>query len=72
MSADIDSKGSPAMDLQEMKDRFAGKRVQFIGPMGKTDGPTGKVWRVTSSGVWVTLTDGRREQLHPEDLRVIS
>jgi hypothetical protein len=56
---------------EDFKAKFAGKRVQFVGMMGKTDGPTGKVWRVTNGGVWVTFPDGHREQLHPEDLRVI-
>lgn len=59
------------MTLEDMKARFAGKRVQFVGMMGNTDGPKGKVWRVTKSGVWVTFEDGHREQLHPEDIRVI-
>lgn len=59
------------MELQEMKDKFAGKRVQFVGMTGKTDGPIGKVWRVTRYGVWVTFEDGSRQQLHPEGLRVI-
>ena len=73
MSADTDSEGLAShMELQEMKDKFSGKRVQFIGMMGKTDGPTGKVWRVTNGGIWVTRLDGHREQWHPEDLRVIS
>ncbi|MCX2747162.1 hypothetical protein OOZ51_04950 [Arthrobacter sp. MI7-26] len=54
-----------------MKDMFAGKRVQFIGPMGNTDGPTGKVWRVTTRGIWVTFADGHRELLHPEDLQIV-
>ncbi|MET4588846.1 hypothetical protein [Arthrobacter sp. 754] len=58
------------MTLEEMKARFAGKRVQFVGMMGNTDGPVGKVWRVTRYGVWVTFEDGHREQLHPEDIRV--
>ncbi|WP_181037150.1 hypothetical protein [Arthrobacter sp. 4R501] len=59
------------MTLEDMKTQFAGKRVQFVGMMGATDGPKGKVWRVTNRGVWVTFPDGHREQLHPEDLRVI-
>ena len=60
------------MTLDQLKARFAGKRVQFVGMFGKTDGPVGKVWRVTSGGVWVTFADGSRQQLHPEGLRVIS
>lgn len=60
------------MTLDEMKDKFAGKRVQFVGMMGATDGPSGKVWRVTTSGIWVTFPDGHREQLHPDDVRVVS
>jgi hypothetical protein len=58
--------------LADLKAKFTGRRVQFIGMMGKTDGPTGKVWRVTSRGVWVTLPDGSRQQWHPEDIRVVS
>lgn len=34
------------MDLEQLKATFAGKRVQFVGMFGKTDGPVGKVWRV--------------------------
>lgn len=60
------------MMLDEMKTKFAGKRVQFIGMTGDVDGPTGKVWRVTNRGVWVTFEDDHREQLHPEDIRVIT
>lgn len=59
------------MTLEEMKTKFTGRRVQFVGMMGNTAGPVGKVWRVTSGGVWVTFPDGHREQLHPEDIRVI-
>lgn len=55
-----------------MKDKFAGKRVQFVGMFGTTDGPIGKVWRVTKHGIWVTLPDGHRQQWHPESMRVIS
>jgi hypothetical protein len=55
-----------------MKDKFAGRRVQFVGMFGNTDGPVGKVWRVTNRGVWVTFPDGHREQLHPEDIRVVA
>lgn len=60
------------MTLEEMKTRFAGKRVQFVGMYNNTDGPVGKVWRVTNCGVWVTFPDGHREQLHPEDIRVVT
>lgn len=59
------------MQTDDLKARFAGKRVKFVGMFSKTDGPVGKVWRVTSRGVWVTFTDGHREQLHPEDLRIV-
>jgi len=59
------------MDLEQLRAQFAGKRVQFVGMHGTTDGPIGKVWRVTARGVWVTFPDGHREQLHPEDIRVI-
>lgn len=56
---------------EDFKAKLTGKRVQFVGMMGTTDGPVGKVWRVTSSGVWVTLADGTRQQWHPEDVRVV-
>jgi hypothetical protein len=59
------------MTLEEMKARFTGRHVQFVGMFGTTDGPIGKVWRVTNRGVWVTFPDGHREQLHPEDIRVV-
>lgn len=59
------------MTLEEMKARFTGKRVQYVGMSGKTDGPIGKVWRVTRYGVWVTFQDGSRQQLHPDGLRVL-
>ncbi|WP_427129315.1 hypothetical protein [Pseudarthrobacter sp. S9] len=59
------------MDLQEMKARYAGQRVKFTGMFGNADGPTGKVWRVTNGGVWVTLPDGSRQQWHPEDITVV-
>lgn len=59
------------MTLEEMKAKFAGRTVQFVGRTGKADGLTGKVWRVTRYGVWVTFPDGHREQLHPEDLRIL-
>ncbi|WP_345446635.1 hypothetical protein [Arthrobacter gyeryongensis] len=38
---------------------------------GNADGPTGKVWRVTTGGVWITFADVRPELLHPEDLLLI-
>jgi hypothetical protein len=59
------------MTTEDFKAKFAGRRVQFVGMFGNANGPIGKVWRVTNGGVWVTLADGRREQFHPEDLRVI-
>jgi hypothetical protein len=54
---------------RDFKSEFAGRTVQFVGMFGNADGPTGKVWRVTSRGVWVTLPDGSRQQWHPEDIR---
>jgi hypothetical protein len=57
--------------LEEMKAKFTGRRVQFVGMFGNAAGPVGKVWRVTNRGVWVTLPDGTRQQWHPEDIRVI-
>tara|TARA_R100000935_G_scaffold51429_1_gene77883 strand:- start:30 stop:218 length:189 start_codon:yes stop_codon:yes gene_type:complete len=59
------------MDMQQMKGKFAGRRVKFTGMFGKTDGLTGKVWRVTRFGIWVTLPDGSRQQWHPEDVTVL-
>lgn len=59
------------LGLDDLKATFTGQRVKFVGMLGKTDGPVGKVWRVTGRGVWVTFEDGHREQLHPEDLRVV-
>lgn len=49
----------------------AGQRVQFVGTFGNADGPMGKIWRVTTRGVWVTFADGHRELSHPEDLRIV-
>lgn len=63
--------GTPSAP-EDFKAKFTGKRVKFVGMFGNADGPTGKVWRVTSRGVWVTFADGHREQLHPEDLRIIN
>lgn len=59
------------MDLEQLKAKYAGKRVKFTGMYGKTDGPVGKVWRVTSRGIWVTLEDGSRQQWHPESVTVV-
>jgi hypothetical protein len=59
-------------ELEDLKAKFAGKRVKFVGMYGETDGPVGKVWRVTKYGVWVTFEDGSRQQLHPDGLRVIN
>lgn len=59
------------MTEEDMKANFAGKRVQYVGMMGNTDGPIGKVWRVTKHGIWVSFPEGHREQLHPEDIRVV-
>ncbi|BCW85055.1 hypothetical protein NicSoilE8_27280 [Arthrobacter sp. NicSoilE8] len=60
------------MNAAELKAKFAGRRVQYVGMTGKADGPVGKVWRVTSRGVWVTWENGERQQCHPEGLRVIN
>lgn len=59
------------MSLEELKARFAGKRVKYVGMRGTTDGPIAKVWRVTNSGVWVTMPDGSRQQWHPDDLAIV-
>ena len=59
------------MDLQQMKSMYAGKHVKFTGMFNNADGLTGKVWRVTKYGVWVTLPDGSRQQWHPEDITVV-
>lgn len=45
------------------------QRVRYAGVHGTADGPIGRVWRVTTSGVWVTLTDGSRTCWHPDDVR---
>lgn len=55
----------------DFKAMFTGRHVQFVGMHGTTDGPVGKVWRVTTRGVWVTLPNGERQQWHPEDIRTI-
>lgn len=60
------------MDLQQMKDKFGGKRVQFTGMFNTEDGPTGRVWRVSKYGLWVTLPDGSRQQWHPESVTVVT
>lgn len=56
---------------EDFKAMFTGRRVQYVGTFGNADGPTGKVWRVTAHGVWVTFADGHRELFHPEDLRIV-
>lgn len=45
------------------------QRVRYVGISGAADGPSGRVWRVTKSGVWVTLADGSRTCWHPDDVR---
>lgn len=62
--------GTPSESMA-FKAKFTGKRVKFVGMSGNADGLTGKVYRVTSRGVWVTYADGHREQHHPEDLQII-
>jgi hypothetical protein len=57
--------------VEDFRAKFTGKRVQFVGMFGNSNGLIGKVWRVTSRGVWVTYPDGHREQHHPEDIRVV-
>lgn len=57
--------------MQQLKERFVGRRVKFTGMFNNADGPVGKVWRVTKYGVWVTLQDGTRQQWHPEDVTVM-
>lgn len=59
------------MDLEQMKAKYAGQRVQFTGMFGDTDGPVAKVWRVTRFGLWVTMADGSRQQWHPESVTVV-
>lgn len=54
-----------------MKAKFTGKRVQFTGMYGKTNGPVAKVWRVSRHGLWVTMEDGSRQQWHPESVTVV-
>jgi hypothetical protein len=59
------------MSVEDMKVKFAGKRVKFTGMFGKTDGSVAKVWRITNHGIWVTLPDGSRQQWHPESITVV-
>lgn len=33
--------------VEDFRAKFAGKRVKFVGVHGETDGPVGKVCRVT-------------------------
>lgn len=64
MAADLGFLSAPPVRVTEAEDleaKFTGKRVKFVGMYGKTDGPVGKVWRVTRYGVWVTFLDGHRE-----------
>lgn len=43
---------------------------QLVRHTGMTPAePPVRVWRVTRSGVWVTLGDGRRVCWHPDDVR---
>lgn len=56
-----------------MAAKFKGKHVQHRGMSGKNmSGPVGKVWRVTTRGIWVTMPNGERQQWHPDDCHVIS
>lgn len=48
-----------------------GQRVKYVGMFGETDGPTGRVSRVCKAYVKVRWDDGRREDHHPEHLRVV-
>jgi hypothetical protein len=59
------------MTLDQMKLKFAGRRVKYTGMRGDVDGPVAKVWRVTIAGIWVTMADGSRQQWHPEDITVV-
>jgi hypothetical protein len=59
------------MSVEEWKLKFAGKRVKYVGMSGSANGPIGRVWRVTSRGVWVTWENGERQQCHPEGLTVL-
>jgi len=42
--------------------------VRYGGPHGTADGPAGRVWRTTRSGVRVTVDDGTRQCWHPDDV----
>lgn len=44
------------------------QRVKFVGHHGTTEGPTGRIWRITKNGVWVTLDNSHRECWHPDDI----
>lgn len=62
------------MTLVEMKARYVSERMQFVGMVGmvgRADGPTAKVWRVTNYGVWVTMPDRSGQIWHPKDIRVV-
>ncbi|MGN6589518.1 MAG: hypothetical protein ACTHKE_04425 [Sphingomicrobium sp.] len=56
-------------DVQRIAKVERGDLVRLVGFTGRATGVTGTVARFTSSGVWVTLKDGRRECWHPTDLR---
>lgn len=45
-----------------------GQRVKYVGITGRADGPVGRVSRVCRAYVKVRWDDGRREDVHPEDI----
>ncbi|WP_422747900.1 hypothetical protein ACN27E_07525 [Mycobacterium sp. WMMD1722] len=49
----------------------SGRRVQYVGIHGTADGPTGRVSRVLKAAVRVRWDDGRLDDVHPADLRVV-
>ncbi|MDQ5862782.1 MAG: MerR family transcriptional regulator [Actinomycetota bacterium] len=67
----VEPQPADPLDLEGLKAKFTGRRVQYIGMRGNADGPLAKVWRVTKSGIWVTMADGSRQQWHAEDITVV-
>lgn len=49
----------------------SGRRVRYVGIHGTADGPVGRVSRVLRAAVRVRWDDGRIDDVHPDDLRVL-
>lgn len=45
-----------------------GTRVRYIGILGRTDGPTGRVLTVSRYGLRIRWNNGPVELVHPEDV----